>query len=118
MWSLEVVREEYDLFNGQKNPKSLFFVQHRYSRVVNKMFRLLADNHAFEGGDRVIYKQNNKVQKQFALCNVCCQEAVKRNQIRCTKCDKTLATLFKPTVKQAAETPKTTVNKNLQYYKY
>jgi uncharacterized protein with PIN domain len=87
------------------------------------MFRLLADNHAFEGGDRVIYKQNDKVQKQFALCNVCCQEPVKRNQIRCTNCDKTLANLFKPAVKATPKdptpkTPKSKPNKNLRYYKY
>lgn len=130
MWSIEVLRQSYNLFNGQKNNlTSLFFVQHRRSAVVDRMFRILSGNHAFEGGDTVIHKQNDKVIKKYTLCNVCCQEPVIRNQVRCKNCNaaikKTLGSQFvKANVSKSFDKelikkpPKTETSKNLKYYKY
>lgn len=116
MWTIEVLREDYNLFNGRKlELNSLFFVQHQRVKVASKMFDILANNHAFEGGDKVVYRQNNKVKKQFLLCNICCKAPAKRRHIRCKGCDKSIAKVMQSVT---TNKPKETENKNLKYYKY
>jgi hypothetical protein len=116
MWQIEVTRSNYSARNRTKETESLFYVQHRQSRIAEKMFKLLASNHVFEGGDIVVYKQNGKVKKRFSLCNICCKEPAKTKSIRCSKCNKSLINTF--TIKLPEVKTKTKVHENFCFYKY
>lgn len=91
MFSLSVIRTQYNLRDGSKKTNKIFYMRHKYKYAISNMFNLLSNAKSFEGGDLIILKKDSKIIKAYLLCHLCGKNAVKQNTERCDKCTAKIA---------------------------
>ena len=90
MPELTITRKQYDLRDGSHKEIVVFRANHKHSRVIDRMLKLLTSQQTLEGGDKVVIVKNNhakqEVKQEYQLCQECCANPVMKNKLECKPC--------------------------------
>jgi len=87
MISLKVIRSVIDLRNGTKYKKVVFYATNTSKRVLAKIYDTLLTRDILEGGDNIICKENNKVFRNFYICQKCSKLPALKTKKLCKTCN-------------------------------
>jgi len=94
MPSLKIVRKVFNYVNGSNSEQTILEIVHKQRATVHRIYNLLLENDALEGGDVITYEERKKIQK-YHLCMGCHRRAIESpTETKCSSCKK-------PKVKEA-----------------
>jgi hypothetical protein len=87
MASLQITRTVVNHSTGNKSEKVIIQAEHRSHLALYKIYDLLLDNQALEGGDKILYKRGRKTSIQYRLCMICATRAIEGDKlVHCAVC--------------------------------
>jgi hypothetical protein len=88
MPSLKIVRKVFNYVNGSNSEQTILEIVHKQRATVHRIYNLLLENDALEGGDVITYEERKKIQK-YHLCMGCHRRAIESStETKCSSCKK------------------------------